>query len=77
VFRLRDAEVPPPEVGIELVDEAGVVLPEIELLWRDQRIAVVVDVEESGSEGLKRLGWIVLDGLDDAVIAELTGRLAP
>ena len=77
VFRLRDAGVPPPEVGIELVDEVGVVLPEIELLWRDQRIAVVVDVDESGRAGLERLGWTILGGLDENVIAELTGRLVP
>jgi DEAD/DEAH box helicase domain-containing protein len=77
VFRLRDAGVPPPEVGIELVDEAGVVLPEIELLWREERIAVVADVDESGRVGLERLGWTVLEGLDDRVITELTGRLTP
>jgi DEAD/DEAH box helicase domain-containing protein len=77
VFRLRDAGVPPPEVGIELVDEAGVVLPEIELLWREERIAVVADVDKSGRVGLERLGWTVLEGLDDRVITELTGRLTP
>jgi hypothetical protein len=77
VYRLRDARVPSPEVGIELVDEAGMELPEIELLWREQRIAVVASVEQSGRAALERLGWTVLNGLDDGVVAELTVRLAP
>jgi DEAD/DEAH box helicase domain-containing protein len=76
VLRLRDAGMVPPEVGVELVNAAGAVLPEIELLWRDQRIGVVADVDESGRADLEALGWTILSGLDHHVLAELTGRLA-
>jgi hypothetical protein len=65
------------QVAIELVDEAGVVLPEIAPLGREQWTAVVADVDQSGCAALERLGWSVLNGQDDGVVAALTGRLVP
>jgi len=72
VLLIKEQGLPPPEVGVELLDEAGEVLAELELAWRDQRLAVVEDLDSGARQAFERLGWIVLAGLDETTARKLT-----
>jgi len=74
VLLIKEQGLPPPEVGVELLDEAGEVLAELELAWRDQRLAVVEDLDSGARQAVERLGWIVLVGLDETTTRKLTAR---
>jgi DEAD/DEAH box helicase domain-containing protein len=75
VLLLKEHGLPLPEVGIELLDDSGEVLPELELAWRDQRLAVVAALEPDARQAYERIGWTLFIGLDETVGRELAARL--
>lgn len=75
VIRLKHAGLPIPDVGVEILDQAGEVLPEMDLVWSDKNIGVVVDAEEAEIKAFEKQGWSVFVGLDDTVIDQLTSKL--
>ncbi|MDZ7753848.1 MAG: DEAD/DEAH box helicase [Gammaproteobacteria bacterium] len=75
ILLLKAQGLPPPEVGVELLDGSGEVLPELELAWRDQRLAVVEELGSDAQKTYEQMGWTLFVGLDETVARELAGRL--
>lgn len=72
---LREAGVPVPEVGVELLDRDGVVLPELEFVWPQQRLAIAEDISPDEISLFKEMGWTVFSGLNANIATELASRL--
>ena len=57
--RMMRGGAAPPEVGFELVDEAGEVSAEAELAWPDRRIVVLLPEQEAFAAAFVAAGWEV------------------
>jgi hypothetical protein len=66
---LAMAGAPPPEAGMELVDDRGRVVADAELAWSDEKLAVLRPDQSDLAESWKRAGWRVVV-LDEALRAE-------
>ncbi|SEP56246.1 DEAD/DEAH box helicase domain-containing protein [Ectothiorhodospira magna] len=74
--RLAQRDLPLPEVGLELLDDRGEVLPELELAWPMDRVGVMLDGDEADLDRWRAMGWTVLVGLDDPVADRLVEHLS-
>jgi len=70
--RLRDAEAPPPEVGL---DVGAPVIATVELAWEDRRVAVTLAQDPTELDALRSAGWTVLDGEQGDTAAQLAAAL--
>lgn len=75
VLRLKEMGFPVPEVGVEILDEAGEVLPEMDLVWKDHKVGIVLEAEGHEIDAFNKQGWKVFIGLDDAVLDQLSVSL--
>ena len=74
IERLEAAELPLPESGIELKDDFGAVVAEVELAWPDQQVALVIDGQDH--DRATALGWRVINSLNSESLALLADWLA-
>lgn len=74
--RLRESDVPPPEVGFELTGPTGRVLAEAELGWEDHQVAVLMTNRRHDRGVFEKRGWRVLlasaDNLANSISALLS-----
>ena len=77
LLRLRELDMPPPEVGLELTAPKGGVLAEAELGWEDPRVAVLMTDRSKDRVTFESRGWRVVlapaDDLVESIAALLTG----
>ena len=75
--RLQERDVPPPEVGFELIGPKGGVLAEAELGWESHRVAVLLKNQSANRVSFESRGWRVLlapaDDLAESIAALLAG----
>lgn len=72
---LKDIGVPVPEVGIEILDETGAVLPEMDLVWTKNKVGIVLEADDREIEAFEKIGWKVFVGIDGAVLPHLAASL--
>ena len=77
LLRLQERDVPPPEVGFELIGPMGEVLAEAELGWESHRVAVLLTDRSANRVSFESRGWRVLlapaDDLAESIAALLAG----
>lgn len=73
IERLRLAQVTFPEVGYEIRRDSEVVA-QIELAWPDQKIAFLLEEEDSTYAEVEQQGWTVFDAIDDKLIERVNKR---
>ena len=59
----------PEEVGIELLDEVGAVMAEIELAWTEKKVGYMIDEKIDNKRKAENAGWTICSTADEIMQA--------
>ena len=63
VLACKDAGLPMPEVGVDIADENGEIVENLELAWADNKVGIFVEGSVDSENKLKKLGWTLFRDL--------------
>ncbi len=66
---LERAGLPVPESGVEINDDSGAVIAEMELAWPDRQVAVVLEADDR--KVMMGKGWKILENIDANTLDQL------
>ena len=67
--------LPVPEVGFELDGPGGRVLAEAELAWPEQKVAVLLPLQQPCKRLFEEAGWTMLDGAAEEIVGVVAAAL--
>ena len=57
--RLRDSGAQVPEIGVDIANEKGSIIAQVEVLWKDLSLIILLESEMKNSSVLENMGFTV------------------